>query len=152
MKLYRGYQNRPKFLIPTLAREWQELNRMKKEYAAETTSLADLVTKMGEERLTRWAELAQIASPQFFTDQEVVAREFAGDKGFVIVLELDDEKAQEYYQGEQQMLRGDKLQYVSNFVFSGEELGRHLTDWRFDLLDLREQRLEGINPSKETRG
>ena len=39
----------------------------------------------------RWAELSKIAGPQFFTDNEAVARGFAGEKGFVIALDVAGE-------------------------------------------------------------
>jgi hypothetical protein len=48
---------------------------------------------MGKERFARWGELAKIAGAQFFTDDAEMARGFAGDKGFLIVIDLPDECA-----------------------------------------------------------
>ena len=88
MKLYRGYKKRPKFASPKLVQEWEELSRLKESCIAETKDIIKVINKMGADKFTRWAELSPIVGPQFFTDQEVVAREFAGGKGFVVAFEV----------------------------------------------------------------
>lgn len=139
MKLYRGYQRPPEFLTPKHAQEYEELKRLKKEIWAKGSG--DPFEEMGEERLNRLFELREIAALQFFTDEEKAARDFAGKKGFVVAVELDDELAQGYYQGEQYMAAGSRI--VSNFAIRGRELAQHLKDGKVEVIDIQKESAEG---------
>jgi hypothetical protein len=138
MKLYRGYQDRPKMLVGKVETEWNELNAAKKAAAEGTSNPVDIVRKMGEERFARWGELAKIAGAQFFTDDEAAARGFAGEKGFLIIVDIPDEDAHSHYRGDQMMMRGggEAPRLVSNFVFSGKELAQLTQDGHADFVEL----------------
>jgi hypothetical protein len=138
MKLYRGYKTTPKMFIPKLAEELEELNR--KAEGIKTSDLVEFIKQMGAEAVARRAELQQIAGKKFFTDDEANARDFAGENGFVMTLEIPDEIAQKHYEGEQVMSAGDTPRYGSNFVFTGRELQDHLDEWKFDVVNLEEER------------
>ena len=119
MKLFRGYKQLPRWPIPKIK---QELAELEAECRAIPGTIIDAIKTMGRARFIRLTELRVICSPQFFTDQPEVAREFAGEKGFLITLEVPDDVAQKHYRGEQVMRRGGVVRYVSNYVFKGEEI------------------------------
>ncbi|GEM_PF-5625067 len=147
MKLYRGYQKPPEFLTPKLAQEYEELKRLKKEIWAK--NLSDPFEEMGEKRLNRLFELREIAALQFFTDEEKAARDVAGEKGFVVAVDLPDELVQRYHQGEVYMAAGSRI--VSNFVIRGKELAQHLEDWKVEVIDIEKESTEGrINGEGES--
>ena len=127
-------------LVGKLATEWDELNAAKKAAAEGTSNPVDIVRKMGEERFARWGELSKIAGSQFFTDDAEMARGFAGDKGFLIVVDLPDDVAHEHYRGDQMMARDGKSRLISNFVFSGKELAQITQDGKADFVELELER------------
>lgn len=142
MKLYRGFKELPKIFIPKLAQEFRELQVLHREAVEDSKTPLDIIRIMGQEKFLRWAELGKIAGAQFFTDQEQITREVAGDKGYVLALEVDNEIAQGHYQGEQIMERGGERRYISNFVFSGEELARLAKDNQVELIDIAKELAE----------
>lgn len=149
MKLYRGYKKKPKFLTPTLTEEYEALNALRNKLHDENPDLRDLLRAMGIERMNRLLELQNIANPQFFTELENVARAFAGKKGFIVRLELDDAIAHEHNHGIQWM-RNDqgKPMPVTNFVFPAKELSQHMKDWKFDLIDIENDRTERLGDDR----
>lgn len=151
MKLYRGYKERPGFLTPKLAEEYETLSVLKKRLNEENPEIQDFLRAMGVERMARWYELAKIAGSQHFTEHENVARAFAAKKGFVLKLELDDVIANEHNQGIQMMTNDEgEVMPVTNFVFSGEELSQHMKDWKFDLIDLERDKTERLGDRDDT--
>lgn len=140
MKLYRGYEERPKMLVGKLANEWNELDTAKKAAAEGAKNVVDMVNRMGKERFARWADLAKIAGAQFFTDDAEMARGVAGGKGFLMVVDIPDEVAHEHYKGDQMMARDGKPRFISNFVFSGKELAQIAQDGKADLVELEIER------------
>lgn len=142
MKLYRGYQDRPKMLVGKVEAEWNELNAAKKAASEGTSNIIDVMKRMGEERFARWGELAKIAGAQFFTDDEAMARGYAGEKGFLIVVDIPDEDAHAHYRGDQMLMRGggEAPRAVSNFVFSGKELAQIAQDGHADLVELEREK------------
>lgn len=142
MKLYRGYVTAPEFLTPKIAERYEELKRLKKEiWARHPSNPLKALEEMGEEHFNRLYELRKIAGPQFFTDEEKAARDVAGKKGFVITVDLEDELARSYHQGEQYMAAGSRI--VSNFVIRGRELAQHLEDWKVEVIDIQKESTEG---------
>ncbi|EKD64625.1 MAG: hypothetical protein ACD_50C00335G0001 [uncultured bacterium] len=89
-----------------------------------------------------------------------MARGFAGEKGFLIVVDISDEIAGEHYSGDQIMAREGKPRPISNFVFSGKELARISKDGNANIIDLEIERRskEGradsleVNPFRTIRG
>ena len=158
MKLYRGYKQQPRFLVPKLA---SELTQLRTEREAVNTRLSnsqdirDYTRVMGEEKFTRLVDLEQIAGPQFFTDDEGAAREFAGEKGFLVQLGIDEKIATAHCQPDVQMIvHGDKQNAITNFVFTGEELATHLDSWDIQLIEIereKEHLRENSTPSSEIK-
>lgn len=153
MKLYRGYKKRPHIATPKMEEEYQALKEEITAKQAELRSrlgkdplITDLLREVGQEKIVRFNELRQIVGDQFFADQEIVAREFAGEKGFVITLDVPDDVANAHYRGEQVMRRGTENRYVSNFVFRGNEI-RELNQENPNFVQLDE-----IGKEKESKG
>lgn len=151
--LYRGLTKIPGMLVPKLAQEFRRLDALHQQTVDEAEKgggrALDIIKKMGADNLLRWIELAQIAGPQFFTDNKEAAEALAGVDGYVIRLEVNREIAGRHYKGEQRVRSPDGKERppLSNFVFTGVELGEHLDDpsWRLDVIPR--------NPShRETQG
>lgn len=142
MKLYRGFKEIPKIFVPKLADEFRELEGLHQQAIERSKTSLEILQIMGKEKFLRWAELAKIAGPQFFTDQEQITREVAGGKGYVLALEVDSEVAQGHYHGEQVMERGEERRHISNFVFTGEELAQLANDQKVELIDIAKELAE----------
>jgi len=137
MKLYRGYKDRPIMWISKFEDELASLNKQ-----VEGLNLIQIIKKLNAENLTRLIELRRLKGPQFFTDREEVAKDFAGDKGFIIVLDVPDKEARGHWQDWQDMAPSGKRHYaVDNYVFRGDELAQH-SEWKTDLIE-REREGEG---------
>ena len=133
MKLYRGYKEKPKLLIPKLKEELERLRQENDKHVH--LPIQEHLRNMGKEKMLRKYELEKIAGSQFFTDDEQAAREFAGDQGFVIVLDVPDLVAMDHFAGSQTMAPAGIVRYVTNFVFSGDELYGN-PEWKMDLIEV----------------
>lgn len=148
MKLYRGYRTRPKVFTLKSDKELNELKVLYRDSGAESAeNVIDAIKKMGVENFTRFTELRRLAGPQFYTDDESIARGFAGEKGFVHILEIEDDAAREHYQGSQLMAPAGEPRIANNFVFRGRELMQH-PEWKRDFIEMeREEAEKEIKPS-----
>lgn len=150
MKLYRGYKQRPKILNQALAEELKQLNAVAKS-GPEGETIVEAIHRMGGDEFVRHVELRQIAGPQFFTNDEQVARTFAGPEGFVIEMDVPPEEADVHYQGEQSMRSGEDTAYSSNYVFLGTEIADKLSEWKVDLIELGVENLEAAQEIEKPR-
>ena len=148
MKLYRGFEQRPKGAIPKVVQEYEELIKIRESIASKNPRIIDFLREMGEERFARLVELGKIVGPQFFTDDKEMAKGFAGEKGFLFVMDVPDDVVRNHYRGEEQMAARRELRYGSNFVFSGKELYERKDEWHMDLVDVVIER-EGEKPRSE---
>ncbi|MEX2028786.1 MAG: hypothetical protein WD988_04790 [Candidatus Curtissbacteria bacterium] len=133
MKLFRGYQEEPRFLDGDLEKEHESLEAKRRKIRTENPNFTSVerLDAMGDDMI-RLIELRQIAGTQFFTDDEQIAREFAGDSGFVVAIDLEEDEVKKHYQGEQVASPAGKARYVSNFVFSGKELMENGDRWKLE--------------------
>ena len=138
MKLYRGYKKRPYIYTEKLQKEFLELEEKLRE-GPEKEILTATLHRMGIDAMDRHFDLRKIGGPQFFTNMESLARDFAGQDGFVMIIDVPDEVADEHYQGEEVMHPGAEMVFNSNYVFMGEEIAEHLADWNVDLIEMERE-------------
>lgn len=150
MKLYRGYVDKPKIATPEAVEEYKRLAELRDEINNRLKNPADIVREMGITNFNRLNELKKIVGDQFFTDDEEMARGFAGERGYVIKMDVPDEIAQEHYSGVEMMARDGSPRPITNYKFTGKELWGIYNDqkWKIDLIELERENLgkEGNNP------
>lgn len=141
MQLYRGTQKRPRFFVMKLQDTLENLESLASA-TTEKESIFEYIQRVGADTVVELHNLRGIGGAWFFTDDETVAREFAGDKGFLITMDIDGETAGEHSQGTQMMSPGKEVRYASNFVFGGKELYEHLVEWKIDVIEIERENAE----------
>lgn len=147
MKLFRGYQEEPRFLDPGQEKEYDDLEAKIRGLRKEKSTSLEVLDAMGEDMI-RLIELRQIAGDQFFTDDEQIAKEFAGDNGFVVSIDPDEDEVKKHYAGEQVTSPAGKARYVSNFRFSGKELMENRDRWELETSSMAKGK-EGNLPTNQ---
>lgn len=145
MKLYRGYRTKPIFPTPELAKEFVAFTDKKDS----TDELKD-----GPYYFARRAELGKIFGPQYFTDQELIARRFAlKDQCFIVAIDVNNEVAQSHYDGEVPFAAYEEINsgIASIFVFTGEELAQNRHEWKLESTEFGPKTVEGNNIPKEIK-
>ncbi len=137
MKLYRGFKQRPKFYLSQSETELEILEQ-RSEILSKTTGLFEYFRAFKE--LPRLNELRRIAQPQYFTDQEQIARDFAGEKGFVLVIEIDETEALRHHRGQQHMAPNKHPILADNYLFSAKELADLAKSGLVELIELEFER------------
>lgn len=141
MNLYRGTQKHPRFFVENLQKKLEELEALAGA-SPEKESIPDFLRRVGADNAVELHNLRGIGGAQFFTENETIAREFAGDKGFVITMVVPDEVAWAHYQGEATMTPAKEQRYSSNYVFSGKEIHDHLAEWNVDVIEMERENIE----------
>ena len=122
MQLYRGFKEKPVIFDEAAAAVLEELSRAREAALAKTEAteptLKGLMDEMGAERFARWWVLTNAKEGQFFTDDEAMARGAAGEKGYVISMDVEDGVAAVHYSGTEMMSKGrERGRMVTNFFF-----------------------------------
>lgn len=131
MKLYRGVKTFPKLYTPEVKAHHQVIDYELEKMEAEGAGMIDLLRHAARKNLTAFM---QLANSQFYTDQYEIAKDFAGENGYIMSIDVPLGLAMDHYKGEQRVK--STAMPCSNFVFSGEELEKNTDQWKLEVEDL----------------
>jgi len=95
MKLYRG--SRQALQIPTADQhaEWEKLGMLKNRLVDEAGNILKGYELFGKENQQRYAQLVELIRAKEFSDAEELARSYAGTKGYLTTITIDDKELQQ---------------------------------------------------------
>lgn len=145
-RLFRGYQQRPVMMSPENSRELTQLRIINQQARERAHGDGDrFMEEMGGEKIfKRWYELEMASAPQSFTDDETVARRYAGERGFIISMDVPKDTLTTHYHGEHLVEPNEGEQTItSNYLFSGEEIQHFFESDAASLIDIQQEIREG---------